>query len=109
MLAGDFSTDNQGDSIVAQKQKTLNEDWVDKVPPEVQEAADNYVAAMNRKASATEKFNGAKTALIEVMQSKKCNKVKVQYKDGEKILELSEIEKLKLRKPEAAPTDDDDE
>lgn len=91
------------------KQKALNDDWADKVPKEVQDAADNYVAALRSKAKAAEKFAGAKTSLIETMKSTKTDKVKVVYKDGEKILELEEIERLHLRKPESTQTDDGEE
>lgn len=89
------------------KQQALNDDWADKVPLQVQEAADSYVAALRSKAKAAEKFAGAKTALIETMKSTKTDKVKVLYKDGEKILELEEIERLHLRKAESAQPDDD--
>lgn len=90
-------------------QLALDDDWSDKVPEDVQNAADEYVASLRKKSSAAEKFNGAKTALIELMKTKKVEKVKVAYKDGEKIIELEEIERLHLRKPESSPSNDDEE
>lgn len=89
------------------RQQKLDDDWEDTVPAEVQSAADEYVGALRKKTAATEKFNGAKTALIDVMKRTGTDKVKVTYKDGEKILELEEIERLHLRKPESAPVEDD--
>lgn len=49
-------------------QLPLNQDWEDDVPQEVQNAADDYVMCLRKKCSAAEKFNGAKTALIELMK-----------------------------------------
>ena len=83
---------------MATKQQALDEDWVDKVPKTVQDAADEYVATMGRKANANAKFNGARDTLIAKMREHQIPKVRVTYKDGEKIIELSAIEKVKLRK-----------
>ena len=91
------------------KQRALNDDWADKVPEAVQEAADTYMQARFKKTAAVEKFNGAESSLIALMTEQKCPKVKVIYKDGTKVIELSELVKLKLRKPEKAPSTDDDD
>jgi hypothetical protein len=95
------------------KQQTLKDnsgdDWADKVPEAVQEAADNYMQARVKKTNAVEKFNGAETNLIDVMTETDTKKVKVIYKDGTKVIELSELVKLKLRKPEKAPSADDED
>lgn len=90
------------------QQLALNDDWTDKVPEVVQEAADTYMSARLKKTNAVEKFNGAEAALIDMMTTNKCHKVKVIYKDGTKVLELAELVKLKLRKPEKAPSVDDE-
>lgn len=95
--------------VAGEKQLALNEDWLDKVPAEVQSMADDYVDKLRRKSAAVEKYNAAKTTLIDKMKETKCEKVKVAYKDGEKIIELREIEKLLIRKPESAVVVGDDE
>lgn len=89
------------------KQKRLDEDWADKVPAAVQEAADNYIAALAAKGKACGKFNTAKDTLMSVMHEGKCRKVRVTYKDSEKIIELEDLEKIKLRKPEKTAGEDD--
>jgi ABC-type sugar transport system substrate-binding protein len=94
---------------LAGQQLALSDDWADKVPEGVQEAADTYMSARIKKTNATERFNGAETSLIDLMISQKCHKVQVIYKDGTKVLELSELVKLKLRKPEKAPSADEDD
>ena len=82
------------------KQKRLSEDWADKVPGPVQEAADGYIQALTAKGRAHGKFNTAKDLLIETMKEAKCSRVRVTYRDSEKIIELEELDKLKVRKPE---------
>lgn len=84
-------------------------DWQDQVPKAVQEAADLYSQALVAKGKAHGKFNSAKDSLIELMKSNKCLKVRVSYKDSEKIIELEELQNLKLRKPKEQPTSDDDD
>lgn len=107
------STKDEGVENMAKKaavgaQGTLG-DWQDRVPKEVQEAADAYAAALIGKGKANGKFNSAKEALIGLMREKKCPKVRIAYKDSEKIIELEELQNLKLRKPKEQPTADDDE
>lgn len=92
----------------AAAQATLG-DWQDKVPKPVQDAADTYSQALVSKGKAHGKFNSAKDSLIELMKTHKCSKVRVTYKDSEKIIELEELQSLKLRKPKEQPTADDDE
>jgi hypothetical protein len=88
------------------RQKELA-DWADQVPANVQEAADKYIDTLRRKAAATEKFNAAKHELIDAMKGAKCGRVRVNYKDGTKVLELEELDHLILRKPETPPTSED--
>lgn len=82
------------------KQKRLSDDWADKVPAPVQEAADGYIQALSAKGRAHGKFNTAREALISAMRKGKCSRVRVTYKDSEKIIQLEELDKLKVRKPE---------
>lgn len=93
----------------AAEQLPLDSDWQDKVPKPVQSAADEYTAALVAKAKLHGKFNTTKDNLIALMEEHHCPKVRVQYKDSEKVIELQDLKKLKLRKPQAATRDEDED
>lgn len=82
----------------------------DPPPEEVQEAADEYVAALTKANKARGNLNTAKDNVIDLMKLNKISRLKVQ--NGAKILELSVNEKVLLKKvkePSAAVDDGDDE
>lgn len=81
----------------------------EEVPEEVQSAANDYAGALAGKAKAMGKFNTTRDNLIAAMEEHECPKVRVTYKQSEKIVELQSLKKLKLRKPAQAPTVGDDE
>ena len=91
----------------AGQQKTLP-GMQEEVPAEVQQAADDYAGSLAGKAKAMGKFNTARDNLIAAMESNNVPKVRVTYKQSEKIIELQNLKKLKLRKPAPPPTVGDD-
>lgn len=76
-------------------------DWLDEVPEAVQDAADEYDKAHSAKTKAQGKLNTAKDTLIEKMREAGVKKVRIR--NGEKILKLSEMDKITYAKPEEAP------
>lgn len=75
-------------------------DWLDDVPEAVQEAADAYDKAHAAKTRADGKCNTAKENVIAAM--KEHNVPKCRIRNGEKVLELSSMDKVRIRKPEAS-------
>lgn len=78
-------------------------------PPEVlevREAADVYVRAKRLVAKNREKMNGAKEVLIDLMQQHGVTSVKID--DGDKLLELDDSVKVKIKTLKKAPGDDGD-
>ena len=80
------------------KQLVLHEDWKEKIPDVVQSLADDYVSALTKKKNAGDKFTSTRDELCESMREHGISKVCVQYKSGEKIIEIDAVDKLKLRK-----------
>ena len=80
------------------KQLALHDDWKEKIPEVVQSLADDYVSALTKKKNAGDKFTSTRDELCESMREHGVSKVCVQYKSGEKIIEIDAVDKLKLRK-----------
>ena len=72
-------------------------DWQDDVPEVVQSAADEYDKAHTAKNKSQGKLNTAKEVLIEKMLAHECKRVRIR--NGEKILKLSEMDKITYEKP----------
>lgn len=82
------------------KQGILNEEWVEKLPEEVQSAADKYRKAQKAKSKGDANFNTEKSHLIDVMTEHHISKVRVDI-DGEvKFITAVTDTKLKIEKPE---------
>ena len=73
----------------------------EEVPEEVQDAVDVYDKALVAKSKASGKFNTAKQNAIDMMREHGVTRVRIR--NGSKIMELTNTEKLILRKPEEQP------
>lgn len=74
-------------------------DWLDEIPEEVAKAAEKFDAAHTKAQKAKGDLNSAKDALIETMIETGCKRCPIR--NGEKFLELQEVEKVKYAKPRA--------
>jgi len=77
------------------KQKTIG-DMVPETPPDVQEKADAYAAALRKLGAAKEKKNGAKEVLIQAMKDADLTEVRIDM--GNKRIVLSAKDTLKIKK-----------
>ena len=91
--------DNRNDNMTSKaKQLALHEDWEEKIPEEVQEKADEFVSAMAKKSSATDKCALTREELISQMREHGVEKVRVNCRGIAKIIEINAVDKVKLRK-----------
>ncbi len=81
-------------------------DWLEKVPAEVQEAADEYVGFKREKQKAHESMNAARDRCIKKMKEHGVPKVRID--DGEKYLVCVDEAKLKTEKLKGQGADGDE-
>ncbi|MCC7419831.1 MAG: hypothetical protein IT428_06105 [Planctomycetaceae bacterium] len=73
----------------------------DRIPPEVESAADDYDKHYSATIKAREKRDAAKLTLIEKMKATGCKRCPIR--GGAKFLELEEVDKIKHTKPKENP------
>ena len=77
-------------------QPALSEDWVEKIPDVVVDAADTYLRAMRQANKYSEQSRNAKAKCIEVMKENGLKRIRID--DGKQWLEVEDEAKLKTRK-----------
>ena len=86
------------------KQKPLNEDWVDQIPQEVQDAADKYDDAFRAQAKATRKRESTYDTVLSTMKETGCHKCLVR--NGAKILRFKDDGKVVFENRKTNGSDD---
>jgi hypothetical protein len=89
------------------KQKTLNDEWTDKIPKKVEEAAEEYDKLHTQAQKLKGKLNTAKQNIIDAMVETGCKRCPVR--NGEKFIQFEEKDSVKFEKPKQHPTSENGE
>ena len=79
-------------------------DWLEEVPEDVQEAADERMRTLRAKNKATEKYNSAQEACMQAMKEHDVKRIRID--DGKKWLVYDEKGTLKTEKIKS-PSEED--
>lgn len=79
------------------KQRVLDEDWIPKAPKKVQDAADEYESAHKSHQRTKTKLNAATENVVAAMVEAGVKVVAIR--NGEKMLKLTDLVKVKIEKP----------
>jgi len=88
----------QPDEEAMVRQPPLNEEWVDEIPDDLEEAAEKYRKALTAKGKANANFNSAQVACVEKMKEHGIKRIRIDTPQGIKWLTYNPKDSLKLEK-----------
>ena len=83
-------------AVIGDSDPKLIPDAFDEVPTDVKDLADNYLSSKRKIATERAKMNTARDDLIVAMKDAKLHKILID--DGEKMLTLTEKDKLDIKR-----------